>query len=87
MTKLEDLKAAGGLVWMAILRRGNAFHEPAGRKTVCGRFLGDPETVAYPARGAFLTADDAVAQYGGEECRMCFHPDDKVDPMAGGWAA
>ncbi len=64
-------------VWMSTLRRGIAIHTLAGRKTTCGRYVGDGTEIL---RGFVLSLDEAMAQYEPKWCMHCAGQADVVAP-------
>jgi hypothetical protein len=66
---------AGRLVWLSTLRKGIAWHEVAGRRTVCGRFVGDGLWL----RGNLLSPTEA-AEYQAVPCKRCTGSAEVVEP-------
>jgi hypothetical protein len=66
---IELRSTDAGRVWMATERRGLAYHAVEGRRTTCGRFVGDVVD-GKPAQGVLLSLDEATL-IGAVECARC----------------
>jgi len=68
------------LVWLSTLRKGIAWHEVAGLRTACGRYIG-AVTDGEPVHGWLRPLDEATRLYGVVECRSCMGSAEVVEPM------
>ena len=67
------------LVWLSTLRKGIAWHEVAGLRTVCGRYIGaviDGE----PVHGWLRTLAEAQRAYSVVECKSCMGSAVVIEP-------
>ena len=65
-------------VWMSTLRKGLVWHLIDGRTTVCGRFIGDPDS---PKFGVVLTQAEAEEVTAAGKCRTCAGESVRWDPV------
>jgi hypothetical protein len=64
------------LVWLSTLRKGIAWHEVAGLRTVCGRYIGTGD----PQRGWLRPLDEAQRLYQVVDCLRCTGVGEVVEP-------
>ena len=67
------------LVWLSTLRKGIAWHEVAGRRTLCGRVIGDVID-GEPVHGWLLPYHEAQQRYEVVDCRRCSGVAEVVEP-------
>jgi len=67
------------LVWLSTLRKGIAWHEVSGRRTVCGRVIGDVID-GEPVHGWLLPYHEAQQRYAVIDCRRCTGTSEVVEP-------
>jgi hypothetical protein len=68
------------LVWLSTLRKGIAWHEVAGLRTVCGRYIGKEVIDGEPVHGWLRPLGEATRLYAVVECRSCMGSAEVVEP-------
>jgi len=67
------------LVWLSTLRKGIAWHEVAGLRTVCGRYVGNVVD-GEPVHGWLLPYHEAQRRYSVVDCGRCQGSSEVVEP-------
>ena len=70
------------LVWLSTLRHGIDWHEVAGLRTVCGRYIGI-RFGGEPVHGWLRTLAEAQRLYSVVECKSCVGSAVVVEPKVG----